>query len=347
MKTPVTDLEEPDRIPGQPHPRETYDLFGQNEALTRVSTAIRTGKPPQGLLLTGEPGIGKATLAYRIARYILRFGATPDGPADLHVAPEEMVARQVEAQAHPGLLVLRRPWDDKGKLRSELTVGEIRRLGEFFGMRSVSGGWRIALIDSADDMNPNAANALLKNLEEPPPRSMLILVSHAPGRLLPTIRSRVQRLGLKPLQPALVSQMLEPMAPDLTHEQRAAVTAIADGSLGLALRLAGEDGAELAHEVETLLASGPVPDWQSIMKLAERAGRRMDNVERFGEFLGRALSRRIRSRAETGSGDSRAVETWEQLNSLFARGVGVNLAPQQTIITSAGMIAAAKRQRVI
>src|SRR5215469_12591824 len=146
MKADPANLEEPDRIPGQPHPRECYELFGQDEALSRAARAIRGGRPPHGLRLAGEPGIGKATLAYRIARYLLRYGATGDGPADLFVPPDDRVSRQVEAGAHPGLLVLRRPWDDKGKLKSFLTVSEVRKLGESFGLKSASGGWRVALI---------------------------------------------------------------------------------------------------------------------------------------------------------------------------------------------------------
>lgn len=346
MKLDPVNHDEPDRITGQPHPREIYELFGQDKALSRAARAIRSGRPPHGLLLAGEPGIGKATLAYRIARYLLRYGASGDGPADLFVLPEDPVARQVEAQAHPGLLVLKRPWDEKGKLKSVVTVNEVRRLGEFFGLKSVSGGWRIALIDSADDMNSNAANALLKNLEEPPARSLLILISHAPGLLLPTIRSRVRRLDMKPLPESLVVEMLARMAPDLGQDQRSVLARLSEGSLGLALRLAGAEGAQLAEAAENLLAAGS-PDWIAMLKLADRPGRRPDHLEAFGDFLKRAVSRRIRSRAEAGLGDERAVELWEQLNGLFSRATGLNLEPRQTVLAAAALFAAAHRQRVL
>src|SRR5262249_18855572 len=215
------------------HPRETYDIFGQDAALQNASRAIRGGVPPQAWLISGPAGIGKATLAYRIARYLLRYGATASGPEDLAVPANDIVSRQIEAQAHPGLLVLRRQLNEKtGKLKTILEVDEIRRLGAFFGLTSTGGGWRVALVDSADEMNDNAANALLKILEEPPPRGILLLISHAPGRLLPTIRSRCQRLDLKPLDESLVVKRLAELTPDTSAEDRASLARLAGGSPG-------------------------------------------------------------------------------------------------------------------
>src|SRR5215469_12871747 len=184
-----------DRVEGFAHPRETFALLGQGAALARAARAIRAGRPPGAWLITGAPGIGKATLAYRIARYLLAYGATDAGPEDLTVPPDSVAARQVAAQSHPGLLVLKRIINPRtGKLMTVLSVDEIRRLSGFFGMTSGAGGWRVAIVDTADDMNDNAANALLKMLEEPPAHAMLLLLSNTPGRLLPTIRSRCQRL---------------------------------------------------------------------------------------------------------------------------------------------------------
>jgi len=344
----ITTAEEADRIQGQPHPRETYELVGQGDALARASRAIRSGRPPQGWLLAGEPGIGKATLAYRIARYLLRYGATDAGPLDLYVAPEDATSRRIEAQAHPGLLVLRRPWDEKNKrLKSVITVDEIRRLGEFFGFKSASGGWRVALIDSADELNEESENALLKNLEEPPANSLVILVSHAPGRLLPTIRSRVSRLDLKPLDENLLNEWLARMATDVASEERDILARFADGSLGLALRLAGEEGTQLARDAEALLATGSEPNWLSLLKLAERVGRHSSDLEQYGEFLMQAVSRRMRALAEAGRGDTRAVEVWEQLNALFSRAVEVNLEPRQTVLAAGALISSAHRQRLL
>ena len=182
---------ETDRIAGVPHPRETTALIGQDEALARAARAIRGGRPPQAWLIGGPPGVGKATFAYRVARYLLRYGATDAGPEDLSLPAKDPVAALVRAGAHPGLLTIRRgPHPDTGKLMTVLSVDEIRKLGNLFGLTSASGGWRIAVIDTADEMNEQAANALLKILEEPPRRSMLMLLAHAPARLASTIRSR-------------------------------------------------------------------------------------------------------------------------------------------------------------
>src|SRR5437868_8484478 len=204
------EIVETDRLEGFAHPRETARLVGQDEALARAARAIRGGRPPQAWLITGPPGIGKATLAYRIARYLLAFGATAEGPEDLSVPANNTAAIQVAAASHPGLLVLKRgAHPDTGKLMTVLSVAEIRKLGGFFGMTSGAGGWRVAVVDTADDMNDAAANALLKLLEEPPSRAMLLLVANVPGRLLPTIRSRCQRLNLRPLELAVLEAELK------------------------------------------------------------------------------------------------------------------------------------------
>ena len=337
-----SEAEESDRVEGQPHPRETHALWGQDAALGRISHAIRSGRPPQAWLIAGPPGIGKATLAYRIARYLLRYGATPDGPADLAVPSSDPVSRQMQAQSHPGLLVLKRRENDRGKLKSVLDVEEIRRLGGFFGLTAGAGGWRVAIVDSADEMNDNAANALLKILEEPPARGLILLISHAPGRLLPTIRSRSQRVDLKPLDDATMREALASLLPDIGAEDRAALVELCEGSLGLALRLAGEEGIKLARDAEAMLAARGAPDYAAILALAERVARTSDGLQHFGEFLAQAISRRIRKRAREGEGNERAVELWEKMNALYSRATGLHLEPRQTVLASAREIASAR-----
>jgi DNA polymerase-3 subunit delta' len=194
------------------------------------------------------------------------------GPADLAVPPSDSVSRQIEAQSHPGLLVLKRQENDRGKLKTILDVDEVRRLGAFFGMTAEAGGWRVAIVDSADEMNDNAANALLKILEEPPARGLLMLISHAPGRLLPTIRSRTQRLDLKPLDEASLNDALAQLLPDIDGDDRAALFKLSEGSLGLALRLSGEEGLKLARDAETLLGARGAPDLSGVLALADRVG---------------------------------------------------------------------------
>jgi DNA polymerase-3 subunit delta' len=335
---------EPDRVEDQPHPREVYDLIGQDAALALASRAIRQGAPPQAWLIGGPSGIGKATLAYRIARYLLKYGAAADGPANLSVPKTDIVARQIEAQAHPGLLVLKRQVNEKtGKLKTVLEVDEIRKLAAFFGMTSGAGGWRVAIVDSADEMNDNAANALLKILEEPPPRGLLMLVSHAPGRLLPTIRSRSRRLDLKPLRDEDIEMALAERLPDATPADRKTLAELSEGSLGLALRLASEDGLALAREAQNLLQQ-KLPDVPALLALADKVARAEDGLSHFGQFLVQALSRRIRQRAREGAGDARAVEAWERVHALYARANGIHMEPRQTVLSSATTIASAARR---
>lgn len=337
---------ETDRVPGQPHPRETFELVGQDAALTRAAQAIRSGRPPQAWLIGGPPGIGKATLAYRIARYLLRHGATDKGPADLAVADNDPVSLQVKAGAHPGLLVLKRGTNpDTGKLMTVLSVAEIRKLGGFFGLTSGAGGWRVAIVDTADDMNDAAANALLKLLEEPPPRAMLLLLAHAPARLLPTIRSRCQRLDLRPLDTANLERLLARMLPDRIDAERAQLARLSGGSPGAAVRLAGEEGLMLATEADTLIDMPTAPDVAATLALADRINRIDDGVDLFGHFLLDALRERIRARARAGgAGLDRWVALWEQLGRSFGRTGALHLEPRQTILSAAQALGRAQRK---
>jgi DNA polymerase-3 subunit delta' len=328
---------ETDRVSGQPHPRETMALTGQDEALTLAARAIRGARPPQAWLLAGPPGIGKATLAYRIARYLLAYGASDRGPADLSVAENDPVVALTRAGAHPGLLVLKRGFNpETGKPMTVLGVDEIRRLGGFFGLTSGAGGWRVAIIDAADDMNDAAANALLKVLEEPPARSMLILLAHAPAKLVSTIRSRCQLLRLRPLDDKTLTAELERRLRDLSKEDRARLMTLSDGSLGVALRLAGDDGLKLAAEAERLIDRAAAPDFSATMALADRIARIDRGSEAIGFYLVQMLAGRILARARrNGTGLERWVELRQRIQSSFARSAALHLEPRQTILSSA------------
>ncbi len=326
-----------DRIEGFAHPRETAVLLGQDVALARAARALRAGRPPSAWLITGPPGIGKATFAYRIARYLLAFGATDAGPEDLSVPPDHAATRQVTAQSHPGLLILKRAINPKtGKLMTVLSVDEIRRLADFFGMTSGAGGWRVAIVDTADDMNDNAANALLKMLEEPPPNAMLLLLSNMPGRLLPTIRSRCQRLELRPLDGTALEQALAQHLPDASQSERASLARLAGGSLGAALTLATGEGATLAKEADRLIDNAREPDLLALLTLGEKLFRTRDGLESFGNFLTGALADRIRARAH---GGAEGLERWVQLlgrmEQGFGRAAALNLEPRQTVLSTA------------
>ncbi|HSC18286.1 MAG TPA: DNA polymerase III subunit delta' [Rhizomicrobium sp.] len=340
------ELEEVDRLEGFPHPRETSRLVGQREALERVARAVRNGRAPQAWLITGSAGIGKATLAYRIARYLLRYGATGAGPEDLSVAANDPVSLQVSAGAHPGLLVLKRGINPKsGKLMTETSVDVVRQLAGFFGMTSGAGGWRVAIVDTADDMNPNAANALLKALEEPPARSMLMLLSTAPGKLLPTIRSRCQRLDLRPLGEDMLAKELAQHLPKMSEGDRSALAKLSGGSLGLALALSDDDTLALARDARRAVDEAATADVPALLAVADRVGRSADRLPTFGGFLIDALEQRVIAKAKTqgAAGLRRWLDAWEQVRANFDRAIALNLEPRQTIVSSARAIQTAAR----
>jgi DNA polymerase-3 subunit delta' len=326
-----------DRIEGFAHPRESFALLGQDVALGRAARALRAGRPPSAWLITGAPGIGKATLAYRIARYLLAHGASDVGAEDLSVPQDHPAARQVMAQSHPGLLVLKRAVNPKtGKLMTVLSVDEIRKLADFFGMTSGAGGWRVAIVDTADDMNDNAANALLKMLEEPPGHAMLLLLSNTPGRLLPTIRSRCQRLDMRPLDDVTLEKALAEELPEMSAAERASLARLSGGSIGAALTLATGDGAALAQEADRLIDQARDPDLLALLSLGEKLFRMRDGLELFGGFLMESLADRIRARAHDGAaGLDRWVALLGRIEQGMARASGLHLEPRQVVLTTA------------
>jgi len=340
------EIAETDRIEGFAHPRETTRLVGHELALARASRAIRSGRPPQAWLISGPPGVGKATLAYRMARYVLAYDATERGPADLSVPERDPTSVQIAAGSHPGLLVLKRgPNPDTGRLMNVLSVGVVRSLAGFFGMTSATGGWRVAIVDTADDMNENAANALLKMLEEPPTSAMLILLSNIPGRLLPTIRSRCQKVALRPLETALVEAELARLLPDASPKERAALARLASGSIGMAAQLSGGDGVTLADEADRLLGLVARPDVTAILSLSDKVARVTDGLDSFGMFLRQALVERIRTKALADNSHlDRWVDCLNALDESFLRSETLYLEPRQTVLSTARTLVATSRR---
>lgn len=276
-------LPEPDRVEGAPHPRETPRLIGQDGAEAAFLEAFNAGRMHHGWLITGPRGVGKATLAWRIARFLLAkpeadegglFGDAPPQPATLDIATDHPVARRLLAGSDRGLFhITRTPNEKTGRMRDMIVADDVRRLNQFLQLSATDGGRRVVILDCADEMNVQAANALLKMLEEPPARTILLLISHQPSRLLPTIRSRCRELRLSPLAASDMAEALAQAGIDAL-EDAAALAELSGGSVGEAVRLINLGGLKLYAELVALIGTLPQLDRARALKLAEAAATR-------------------------------------------------------------------------
>jgi DNA polymerase III subunit delta' len=284
-----------------PPPRANPDLVGHAAAEAALLRLFRSGRLPHAVLLCGPRGIGKATLAFRFARFVLAHGASEAAPGGLFgeadggvaTAPQSGTFRRVAAGGHADLLTVERAWDPRRRrLRGEIVVDDAREIAAFLRLTPAEGGWRLVVVDGADAMNRNAANAVLKILEEPPRRALLLLVAHSPGRLLPTIRSRVRRLAMAPLPPVLVRDLLQRYRPDLSAPEAAALAGLAEGSIGRALELAAAGGITLYESVVALLARAEGIDPVALHGFADRLVRSDAEAayRAVGELLGQVLA---------------------------------------------------------
>ena len=298
-----------DRLDGFPHPRETTALFGQSAAEEALLGAFADGRVHHAWLLCGPAGIGKATLAYRFAKHALAKQAERK-PADLAIDDNASAARQVTALSHPGLLVLRRPFDTKVKrFSSAITVDEVRRLRSFLGLTAGEGSWRVVIVDTANDLNPNAANALLKSLEEPPSQTIFLLISSEPSALLPTIRSRCRRLNLSPLGHedlgAAAARAFQAASIEMPKaDQWAHIVQLAKGSVRRALQFASDGGLASHAALTGALARLPVVDWPATHALAD-AMSGSANEQQFEMFCDLLLEMTGRIASESSRDNSR------------------------------------------
>ena len=331
-------------------PRETSVLYGQAEAEHALLEAYRGRRFAHAWLITGPAGIGKATLAYRMARFVLAH-PDPRAPAvqkatSLHVDADHPVARRIAAQAHGDLLVLERTINEKtNKLRQDIQVDDVRRTVTFFGSTAGEGGWRIAIVDSVDELNREGANALLKILEEPPRRAVLLLISHSAARVLPTIRSRCRLLALRPLPAADVARAAataigeDPDAADIR-----AAAAAADGSVRRALALLDGDALDLRNRIIALLERLPAVDPRALHALGDRlSGTDPATLTAFIDSVNAWLSARLDTSGPDSARLARVAEVWEKVNSSARDVETFNLERKPLVFNVFGWLAEASR----
>ncbi|MDR3497329.1 MAG: DNA polymerase III subunit delta' [Ancalomicrobiaceae bacterium] len=340
---PLESAPEVDQLDGFALPREQTRLVGHASAQAALLDAYRSRRIHHAWILGGPKGSGKATLAFRFARFVL---ANPDpgspGVAaahDLAVDAAHPTARRIAVGAHADLLHLRRPWDDKAKrFKTELPVDEIRRTVGFFGSTAGEGGWRIAIVDPADDMNGNAANALLKILEEPPARSLFLIVAHQPGRLLPTIRSRCRTLSLDPLDPDDISRALADFGVAAQHPPGAvaAAAALSEGSIRRAALMLELNGVALYEQIRALTRELPRLDLRAGHALADQLTQRgQEDLWELGlEFLIRVTTERAHDAVGRNlAGAARWAELSAEIEARAATADALNLDRKALVLS--------------
>jgi len=315
---------------------------------------------PHAWLLSGRRGIGKATLAYRFARFLFSdasdFGGLFGVAEDLGVDPESTVARRVAVGSHGNLFTLARMPQERGRsgeYYGVIRIDDVRRLGPFLTRTAHEPGWRVIVVDSADDMNMNAQNGLLKSLEEPPPQCVFLLVSESPGALLATIRSRCRHLAMKPLAEAAMDRVLGGLLPELEADERRALGLLSEGSPGRAAALAAGGGLSIYREMIALIGGLPGLDIGQVHALGERLGRRTAEADYrvFIDLLDNWLIRLCRDAASglgsmeivtgeqalmarliAGGGLEHWIEVWEKMSRLTERADAVNLDRKAVIV---------------
>ncbi|NPU12790.1 DNA polymerase III subunit delta' [Bradyrhizobium sp. 83002] len=333
------------------HPRETTALFGHREAEAALLAAYRSGRMAHAWLIGGPQGIGKATLAYRMARFVLTHrdpqSSEVRAAESLHVDADDHVARLIASEAHGGLLTLERSANDKGVLRTVITVDETRETISFFGSTAAVEGWRVCIVDTVDELNPNAANALLKILEEPPQQSLFLLVSHAPARVLATIKSRCRRLSLRALSTEdVISAAAEATGMDGGDPALREAAKASEGSVARTLMLMGGDGLQLQTRTAALLASLPRIDPGELHALGDALGT-SDRVAlaSFLDSIERWVADRLRAADPNAELPrlARLAEVWEKIVRAARDTESYNLERKPLVFSVFGMLAEATR----
>jgi DNA polymerase-3 subunit delta' len=330
-----------------PDPRANPTLLGHTEAEATILDAIRAGRMHHAWLITGPEGIGKATLAYRFARRLLAGQAASD---TLALDPTHPTFRRVAAASHADMLTIERAYNEKTKrMKTQIAVEDVRKVNNFMSLTPAEGGWRVVVVDGAEELNQASANALLKILEEPPPRAILLLVCAAPGRLLPTIRSRCRRLRLSPLDDTTMEQLLSQYLPQLTPADRGRLITLAEGSPGRAILLAEDEGLKIAALVDKLLADMPAIPASRGYEIADLLGRSETGFSTFMDLVRAGIAASVRDsvRGRADHDQQRLIalrpldawgDLWAGLTKLQDETERYALDKRQAIVAGIGML---------
>lgn len=315
-------------------------IAGHEKAIGQLRSAWDSRTLHHAWLLAGPRGVGKATFARAAAERILAEAAGPpfEAPA-LDTPADHRIAKLIAAGSHPDMRWLARLEHEKtGNLARNITVKQVRELGEFLGLTPALSEWRAIVIDSIDDLEPSAANALLKMLEEPPPHTVFLLVSHAPGRLLPTIRSRTRRLDFSALGDEAMTSVLEAQVPEMSDSERRKLVALAGGSAGRALAFASLDLAALEKNALAILREGDLDNSRRSALASELARKAAaDRYAAFLQLLPGLVAQEARTAGEPQRG--RALNAYEQVRELVAIAPRLSLDPAATVFQLGGILA--------
>lgn len=314
-------------------------MKGHEAAIAEILSVTKAGRVPHGWLFTGPEGIGKATLARRFAAYMLAGQG-----AKFELPENHPTLQRMNSGGHADFTVVKRTENDSGNLRDEILVDDVRRIEPMFRRTSAEGGWRVALVDEADRMNESAQNAILKILEEPPANALLLLTAAQPGRLLPTIRSRVRKVALAPLSETEVSAILAEEVPELTAEQRTDLAILSGGSPGRALALHQAEGAIACREFMNLAGSGNL---KASLDFAERHGSKSagESYAVLSRFIPEWLMEVAKAASNVNAdptavrlgqslGPTKSLALYDQIRELFAQSEGLNLDRKQTLLAA-------------
>ena len=347
--------EEADRYPATPHPRHTTTLIGHADGERELLHAYRQNRLPHAIILGGPAGIGKATLAWRLTRFLtanpLWSSRRVAEAADLSVPPDSKAAAEISSLSHPDVSLLRREINEKTKrFFTEIRADDVRRTIGLFQRAAGAGGYRICIVDSAEDLNRSSANALLKLIEEPPPLSLFLLIAHRPGLVLPTIRSRSRLMRLNALSAAEIGAVTRTLGPPWAELPDADIAAAAEqgqGSVHDALRLLARDGLDLDRTIERLLDRLPAIEWREAHRLADQVSGR-DGEAAYRTLMNAIynwIARKVRSGAASRSSRDLVplAEAWERITAQAREAEALNLDKRPLILAIVADLAGAVR----